>query len=123
MTKRIYIDGLARSSFIDEPSEASDPLSESDVHLEWSAGKAHAYVLGSAESDTSDTGDVLQAELANGLAGLLLVARVNGDGGTTGDGGLLASLGLRVAAGIFDLGLGDLIVREFFNTGIGHFVR
>jgi len=43
-------------------------------------------VLGPAESDSGDALDVLEAELGNGLAGLLLVARVDGDGGARGDG-------------------------------------
>lgn len=82
----------------------------------------YSYVLGTTESDTSDAGNVLQAELANGLASLLLVARVDGDSGTTGDGGLIASLRLGGAAGILNVGLGNLLVGELFNTGVGHFV-
>jgi hypothetical protein len=64
---------------------------------------------------------VLQAELANGLSGLLLVTGVDGDSGTSGDAGLLTSLGLRVAASVLNVGLGNLLVRELFNTGISHF--
>lgn len=78
-----------------------------------------SYVLGAAEGDTGDARDVLQAELGNGLAGLLLVARVDGDSSTAGDDGLLASLRLRVALD----GLGDLLIRELFNTGVGHCER
>jgi hypothetical protein len=37
-------------------------------------------VLGAAEGDAGDALDVLQAELSDGLAGLLLVPVVNGDG-------------------------------------------
>ena len=80
---------------------------------------ASTYVLGAAESDTGDAGDVLQTQLANGLTGLLLVARVDGDIGATGDGGLLARLGLGGAA-ILDVGLGDLLIGKLFNTGVGH---
>ena len=82
----------------------------------------YPYVLGSAERDTSDAGNVLQAELANGLASLLLVARVDGDSGTAGDGGLVASLRLGGAAGILNVGLGDLLIGKLFNTGVGHCV-
>jgi hypothetical protein len=85
-------------------------------------GEGDAYVLGTAESDTSDARDVLQTELANGLASLLLVARVNGNSSTTGDGGLLTGLGLRGVGGVLDVGLGDLLIGELFDTGVGHFV-
>lgn len=78
------------------------------------------YVLRAAEGDTSDAGDVLQAELGNGLASLLLVTGVNGDRSAAGDGGLLAGLGLVRAASVLDVGLGDLLIRELFNTGVGH---
>jgi hypothetical protein len=86
-------------------------------------GRSNAYVLGSAESDTSDAGNVLQAELANGLASLLLVTRVDGDGGAGGDVGLIASLRLGAAAGIFNGVLGSLLLNDLFNTGVGHFVN
>lgn len=82
--------------------------------------RGSAYVLGTAESDASDAGDVLQAELANGLSGLLLVARVDGDGGASGDGGLVASLGLRGAGGILNASLLGLLVVDLFNAGVGH---
>ena len=59
---------------------------------------------------------MLQTKLANGLASLLLVAVVDGDRGTAGDGGLLASVRVRVAAGFLDV-LGGLLIRDFFNTG------
>jgi hypothetical protein len=63
---------------------------------------------------------MLQSKLSNSLAGLLFVARVNGNGSTTGDGGLLTSFGLGVASSILDTGLGDFIVGEFFDSGVGH---
>lgn len=75
------------------------------------------YVLGAAESDTGDAGDVLQAELGNGLASLLLVARVDGDGGAGGNAGI-TGLGLGVAD-LLNV-LGDLLIGKLFNTGIGH---
>lgn len=75
-----------------------------------------AYVLGAAEGDTGDARDVLQAELGNGLAGLLLVARVDGDSSAAGDDGLVASLRLRVALDV----LGDLLIGKLFNAGVGH---
>jgi hypothetical protein len=80
------------------------------------------YVLGSAEGDTGDSRDVLQSELANGLASLLLVAGVNGDGSAAGDGGLVAGLGLGLGAvtHVLNGGLGDLVVREFFYPGARH---
>jgi hypothetical protein len=79
------------------------------------------YVLRSAEGDTGDARDVLQAELANGLTGLLLVAGLDADGGAGRDVGLLAGLGLGAAAGLFDVGLaGDLLIGELFDTRIGH---
>ena len=57
-------------------------------------------VLGAAESDAGDALDVLQAELANGLAGLLLVPVVDGDGSACGDVGLA---GLRLRVGLAGL--------------------
>lgn len=79
------------------------------------------YVLGAAEGDTGDAGDVLQAKLSDSLTSLLLVTRVDSDGGAAGNGSLaLASIGVGVAA-LLNVGLGDLVIGEFFNTGIGHF--
>lgn len=75
------------------------------------------YVLGAAEGDTGDAGDVLQAELGNGLASLLLVARVDGDSSAGGDAGI-AGLGLGVAA-LLNV-LGDILIGKLFNTGVGH---
>lgn len=85
-------------------------------------GSWTSYVLGSAEGDTSNSRDVLQAELSNGLSGLLLVTGVNGDSGAAGDGGLLSSLRLGAAARIFDVRLGDFLVGELFDSRVGHFV-
>jgi len=77
------------------------------------------YVLRAAEGDTVDAGNVLQTQLSDGLAGLLLVTGVDSDGGTSGDVGL-AGLGLGVTA-LLD-SLGDLLIGELFNAGIGHCV-
>ena len=82
-----------------------------------------AYVLGSAESDAGDSLDVLQAELRNGLASLLFVARVHCDRGSGGDGGLAALLSVRVGRVFGILDLGDLLlglVREFLNAWVSH---
>lgn len=82
-------------------------------------GLMQTHVLGSAESDASDALNLLQAELGNSLAGLLLVARVDGDGGAGGDTTLLT---LRVGAGVINLDLLlGLVVDNFFNTGVRHF--
>ena len=83
-------------------------------------GSGFTYVLGAAEGDTGDARDELQAELANGLAGLLLATGVDSDGSTGGNVGLIASLGARVRGAILD-GLGDLVIVDFFNAGISHF--
>jgi len=78
---------------------------------------AMTYVLGAAEGDTGDAGDVLQAELGNGLASLLLVTRVDGDSSAGGNAGV-AGLGLGVAT-LLNV-LGDLLIGKLFNTGVGH---
>lgn len=75
------------------------------------------YVLGAAEGNTGDAGDVLEAKLGNGLASLLLVARVDHDRGTAGDRGLNLTLGLGVA---LNVGVGDLLIGKLFNAGVGH---
>jgi hypothetical protein len=81
--------------------------------------KTVTHVLGSAESNASDALNLLQAKLGNGLAGLLLVARVDGDGRAGGDTTLLT---LRVGAGVINLDLLlGLVVDNFFNTGVRHF--
>lgn len=80
-------------------------------------GRSLTYVLGAAEGDTGDARDVLQAELGNGLASLLLVARVDGDGSAGGNAGI-TGLGLGVAD-LLNV-LGDLVIGKLFNTGIGH---
>jgi hypothetical protein len=63
---------------------------------------------------------VLEAELSDGLASLLLVARVDGDGSTTGDGSLFTSFRLGAAASVFNAGLGDVLVGKFFDSRVGH---
>lgn len=78
-------------------------------------------VLGATEGDTGDALDVLQAELANGLAGLLLVPVVDGDGSACGDVGLA---GLALGLGAFLLEVDVLLlglIDELFNTGVRHF--
>lgn len=87
--------------------------------LPWSV----THVLGPAESDAGDALDVLQAELRNGLAGLLLVARVDGNLSTGGDAGVAGALVARLGAGLLIGNLGDLLlglVGELFDTGVGH---
>ena len=84
----------------------------------------NTYVLWSAESDTGDAIDMLQSKLGDGLASLLLVARVDSDRGTCGDVGL-ALLSLRLVAGVLLLDLGVLLlglVGELFNAWVGHLV-
>jgi hypothetical protein len=84
------------------------------------------HVLRSAESDACDAVDVLQAELGNGLASLLLVAAVDSDRGARGDVGLaLLALALRLLIGLLLLDLDVLLlglVGELFNAGVGHVV-
>lgn len=81
------------------------------------------HVLGPAEGDAGDALNVLQAELRDGLAGLLLVARVDSDLGTSGDAGVAGALVARLGAGLIVGNLGDLLlglVGELFDTGVGH---
>jgi hypothetical protein len=80
------------------------------------------HVLRSAESDASDAVNVLQSELGDGLASLLLVARVDSDRGARGDVGL-ALLALGLVAGLILLDLDVLLlglVGELFNAWVGH---
>jgi len=81
-------------------------------------------VLGPPQGHSRDALDVLQAELRNGLACLLLVAVVDSNGCASGDIGLacLARV-IRVAAIIvLDLGGGGLLglVRKLFDARVGH---
>lgn len=76
-------------------------------------------VLGAAESDAGDALDVLQAELANGLAGLLLVPVVNGDGSASGNVGL-AGLRLRVRVASLDLDVLHGLIGDLFDSGVCH---
>lgn len=79
------------------------------------------HVLRSAQSDACDALNVLQAELGDGLASLLLVAGVDGDGGALGDHGITLLFGV---AGLILLDLNVLLlwlVGELFNAGVGHF--
>ena len=78
-------------------------------------------VLGATEGDTGDALDVLQAELSDGLAGLLLVPVVNGDGSACGDVGL-AGLALGLGALLLEVDVLLLgLIDELFNTGVRHF--
>jgi hypothetical protein len=80
------------------------------------------HVLRSAESDACDALDVLQSELGDGLASLLLVAGVDSDRGTRGDVGLTL-LALRLVAGLLLLNLDVLLLRligELLNAWVGH---
>lgn len=66
---------------------------------------------------------MLQAELRDGLAGLLLVARVDGNLGASGDAGVAGTLVARLGAGVIVGDLGNLLlglVGELFDTGVGH---
>ena len=74
-------------------------------------------VLGAAESDASDALNVLQAELANGLAGLLLVPVVDGDGSACGDVGLA---GLRLRVGLAGLNVDVLhgLIGDLLNAWV-----
>jgi hypothetical protein len=70
---------------------------------------------------------VLETELSNGLASLLLVSAVNSDGGASRDGSLaLAGALLVVGVGRVRSVIGSglfcgLVVRELFNTRVRHF--
>jgi hypothetical protein len=88
-----------------------------DVRL----GDDEEDVLGAAEGNASDALDVLQTELANGLAGLLLVPVVNGDGSACGDVGL-AGLRLRVRLAGLDLDVLHGLIGDLFDTGVRHCV-
>lgn len=83
------------------------------------------HVLGPPQGNAGDALNVLQAELRDGLAGLLLVARVDGDRGARGDAGVTSNLIARLGAGVIvgDLGAGLLLglVGELFDAGVGHF--
>lgn len=81
------------------------------------------YVLRSAESDTCDAINVLQPQLGDGLASLLLIAGVDCDRGAGGDVGLSALLALRLVAGFLLLNLDVLLlglVGQLFNAWVGH---
>lgn len=111
---------------IDSPSNQS---LDSNIHpsvavralVDVGLGDDEEDVLGPPESDPGDALDVLQAELGDGLARLLLVPVVDGDGSACGDVGL-AGLGLGLGAlvgldvDVLLLGLVD----ELFNTGVRH---
>jgi hypothetical protein len=85
----------------------------------------YTHVLWSTKSNTCDAINMLQSELGNGLASLLLVARVDSDRGARGDVGF-ALLALGLVAGVFLLDLGVLLlglIGKLFNAWVGHFDR
>ena len=86
--------------------------------------RRQTYVLGAAEGDTGDTGNTGEVQLLESLASLLLVAGVD-DGRRTGGEVALASIDLGVTAAVvlnvLDVGLGDLVIGELFDSGVGHF--
>lgn len=78
------------------------------------------YVLWPPQGDTGDALDVLEAELGNGLPGLLLVAGVDGDGGASGDVGVNLLI-TRVGGRVIDLdNLLLRLVNELLNSWVGH---
>lgn len=83
------------------------------------------YVLGAAESDSGDARDPDQvALLQQGLAGLLLVARVDYSSRTGGERSIAELFSIGLIAGILflDRGLGlGLVVGKLFNSRVGHF--
>jgi hypothetical protein len=90
----------------------------SNVHPGVAVGALVDVRLGDDEEDALD---VLQTELANGLAGLLLVPVVNGDGSACGDVGL-AGLRLRVRLAGLDLDVLHGLIGDLFDTGVRHCV-
>ena len=87
--------------------------------------RACTHVLWSAQGHTGDAINVLQSELSNGLASLLLVARVDSDRGARGHVDLaLLALGLVARLILLDLDVLLLgLVGELFNAGVGHVGR
>ena len=80
------------------------------------------YVLRSSEGDTGDAGDMLQAQLGDLLARLLLVPGVDSDGGPGRNVTTLGVAGLGLVGGlmVLELDLACLFVAEFFDAGAGH---
>ena len=79
------------------------------------------HVLRSPQSNPCDTLDMLQPELGDGLARLLLVPAVDGDGCTGGDVGLAALLAGVGAVVLLNLGLGVLrLIGELLDAWVGH---
>jgi hypothetical protein len=85
-----------------------------------SEGSQPTHAFGSSECDAGNAIDMLQAQLGNGLPGLFLVARVDGNGGTGRDGGLAAlNLDLRLlrrGGSVFDLSGLPRLVRQLLNA-------
>lgn len=79
------------------------------------------HSLGPAERHTGDALNVLQAKLADGLACLLLIARVHSNGGTCGDVALSLALGFGVRVCLLDLDVLLLrLVADFLNAWVRH---
>ena len=63
---------------------------------------------------------MLQAELGNSLASLLLVPGVDGDGAASWDGGIALALRVGAVACVLDVDLLLRLVGELFNAWVGH---
>lgn len=87
-------------------------------------GCVPTHVLWAAEGDTGDALDAGQVQLLHGLAGLLLVARVN-DGSRASGQARVTRLDFGVGAVIvlvlFNLDLLGFLVGKLFDSGVGHF--
>lgn len=83
------------------------------------AGCTHS--LGPAERHTGDALDVLQTKLADGLACLLFIARVHGNGGACGDVALSLALGFGVRVCLLNLDVLLLrLVADLLNAWVRH---
>lgn len=83
------------------------------------------YILWSPQSHSSDTLDVLQAELRNGFPSLLLVTRVDCHRSTSWNVGFSTGVDIRLGAIACVFNIGSLLlrlVRELFNARVRHFV-
>jgi len=77
------------------------------------------------QSDPRDALNMLQTKFRNRLAGLLLIARVDGDRAASWDGGISAfagvNVGIRVGAAVLNLGgLLLWLVGELLDAWVGH---
>lgn len=80
------------------------------------------YVLWASQSNSGDAWDSNQAEFGNGLAGLLLIARVDNGGGASWDGlsGLDLGVGVIRCFLLCHNVLGHLLVVQFFDAWVRH---